>query len=116
MSGIAMSNFFSLQNVPAAPDGKEFFETLLRGGNGLRLERIVSHGHTTPEGDWYDQEDDEWVLVLEGSARLLFADGRELRLERGDHALLPAHQKHRVIYTSSPCIWLALFGASLSPA
>lgn len=108
-----MNNLFSLKDIPRLPDSDEFFETLLRGGNGLRVERIVSHGHTTPEDHWYDQEEDEWVLILEGSAHLLFEKDRVVSLSRGDHLLIPAHQKHRVSYTSSPCIWLAVFAGTL---
>ena len=80
------------------------------------LERIISHGQTTPEGEWYDQERDEWVVVLEGEARLQYADGQEAVLRRGDHLFLPHHCKHRVSYTSSPCIWLAVHGECLHPA
>ena len=105
-----MENLFSVPEAVRQRDSQERFEPLLRGVNGLLVERIVSHGHSTPEGQWYDQERDEWVVVLEGEARLLFADGRELALSRGDHAFLPRHVRHRVAHTSSPCIWLAVHG------
>lgn len=91
-------------------DGQEFFETLLHASGGVRVERIVSHGQVTPEGEWYDQEDDEWVALIEGTAKIAYADGSEVSLARGDHLFLPRHVRHRVAYTSSPCIWLALFG------
>ena len=90
--------------------GPEFFETLLTGSTGTRVERIVSHGQSTPEGEWYDQHEDEWVMVVEGSARIVFACGTERSLARGDHLLLPRRVRHRVTYTSTPCIWLAVFG------
>lgn len=105
------NSLYSLPEASSFPDGGEFFEVLFRGGDGLFVERIVSHGHTTPEGQWYDQEKDEWVAVLQGEARLLFADGREARLGPGMHLFLPRHEKHRVTYTSSPCIWLAIHGS-----
>ena len=105
-----MHTLLSLENI--APGGEEFVETLLRG-KGVRIERIVSHGHVTPEDSWYDQTEDEWALVLQGNARLLFEDGREMALAAGDHVLLKAHQKHRVSYTSSPCIWLTVFAQEL---
>lgn len=93
-----------------APDGLERFEPLLRGPAGFLVERIVSHGQTTPEGDWYDQERDEWVLVLEGEASLRFEDGSGVTLLRGDWYFLPRAKRHRVEHTSSPCLWLAVHG------
>lgn len=88
---------------------------LLASDSGLLVERIVSWGHVTPEGQWCDQEKDEWVLLLEGSARLGFADGREVALERGRYLLLPRHVRHRVLETSKPCIWLAIHAPQLRP-
>ena len=108
-----MNNIYSLSGISLEPGRGEFFDTLLRGGCGLRVERIVSHGQVTPEGEWYDQNQDEWVAVLEGEARLQYADGRELRLGKGDCVFLPRHEKHRVSYTSSPCFWLAVFADAL---
>ncbi|MDR2801386.1 MAG: cupin domain-containing protein [Desulfovibrio sp.] len=93
----------------ARPDGEELFETLLRGG-GIRLERIISRGQTSPEGFWYDQAGDEWVLVLDGEAEIARADGSVIRLSRGDSLFLPKGMRHRVVYTSDPCLWLALHG------
>lgn len=88
----------------------ELFETLL-SGNSFRLERIVSLGHVTPPGEWYDQDEDEWVLLVSGAARLRFegeSDARDLR--PGDHFLIPAHSRHRVEWTTPdmPTVWLAL--------
>jgi cupin 2 domain-containing protein len=103
-----MTNLFAISDIQPDPD-EEFLEILLRGGSGLRVERIVSHGHTTPEGQWYDQDEDEWAAVLEGEARLLFADGEERSLAKGDSVFLPRHTRHRLIYTSSPCVWLTIF-------
>lgn len=79
---------------------------------GVKIERIVSRGHTTPDGEWYDQDRDEWVVVLEGRATLEWEDGRRRDLGRGDSVLLPAHERHRVAATSSdpPVIWLAVHG------
>ena len=107
-----------MDNVLAFPEGvsgesAEFFETLFRASGAVRVERIVSHGQTTPEGEWYDQDQDEWVVVLEGSARIAYADGTEISLCRGDHLFLPRRVPHRVSHTSSPCVWLAVFGDSL---
>ncbi len=78
----------------------------------LRIERILSRGHRTSAGEWYDQEKDEWVMVLAGNARLAFDGGLERSLRGGDALLIPAHTRHRVEFTSSDpvCIWLAIHG------
>lgn len=90
---------------------EELFTTLARG-RGVRVERIVSRGHASPEGFWYEQEESEFVLVTRGSARLAI-DGRaeELCLAAGDYVLLPAGVRHRVSATSAAeeTIWLAVF-------
>jgi cupin 2 domain-containing protein len=78
---------------------------------GLRIERIVSHGHQSPPGFWYEQSWDEWVIVLKGEAKLQI-EGQEklLQLGVGDHCWLPANCRHRVVFTShdGPTIWLAV--------
>ena len=89
---------------------EERFETLLRSGE-TKLERIVSTGHSTAPGDWYDQPLAEWVLVVKGRAGLRFEDEPDTRiLEPGDHLLIPPHARHRVEWTSTdePTVWLAL--------
>lgn len=83
---------------------------VLASGKGMRIERIISYGQTSPQGFWYDQEQAEWVTVLKGEAEIIYASGKRVRLMKGDALLLPARQKHRVSYTSSPCIWLCVFG------
>ena len=96
--------------LPAELRAGEVVELLYRH-SGLRIERIVSTGQTTPEGQWYDQEDDEWVLVVEGAARLqIEGEARERELAPGDWLLLPAYCRHRVTWTRSepPTIWLAI--------
>ena len=108
-----MNGVFSLTGVSSGA-GEEYFEDLIFGKGPFRVERIVSHGHTSPGTGWYDQDQDEWALVIEGSARLVFEDGRELSLERGEHALIPKRCRHKVAYTSSPCIWLAIFAGALA--
>ena len=88
---------------------EELVETLAESGS-VRIERIVSTGHASPEGFWYDQPDREFVLVVKGRARLEFADGKSLELEAGGWADIPAHRRHRVAWTSpdEPTIWLAI--------
>jgi cupin 2 domain-containing protein len=93
------------------PGDDEFFEVLARGED-VRVERIISHGHTTPDGEWYDQEDGEWVVLLQGEATLLWEDGSTTELGAGEAVFIEAHRRHRVVRTSSepPCIWLAVHG------
>jgi len=102
-----MANICS--GLPAQLD-QELFGELLRTEN-LRIERIVSKGHTSPEHGWYDQTENEWVIVLEGSGRLLFENGSELVLNRGDYVNIPAHSRHKVVWTDPDVVtvWLAVF-------
>lgn len=100
-------NLFDLPDP--LPNDEEFID-LLHAPN-IRIERIVSTGQATPSGKWYDQEEDEWVALLQGNAVIEYDDGEEIRLSAGDHILLPAHRRHRVACTSAdpPCIWIAVF-------
>ena len=101
-----MTNIFDL---PSSLPNQELFEPLVSADNIL-IERIISTGQTTPPGEWYDQDKDEWVILLQGEATLAYADGSQIKLAPGDYLFIPAHQKHRVEYTSiePPCIWLAV--------
>lgn len=108
-----MDSLLMIPEQVRQPEAPEDFAPLLASPDGLLVERIVSWGHVTPEGQWYDQEKDEWVLLLEGSARLGFADGREVALQRGQCLLLPRHVRHRVLETSKPCVWLAIHAPEL---
>jgi cupin 2 domain-containing protein len=90
--------------------GEEFTESLIRA-EGFRLERIVSTGQRTPEGEWLDQDLDEWVVMLTGNARLGFEDSGEIvDLKPGDHLCIPAHRRHCVEWTdpSEATVWLAI--------
>src|SRR3982074_3083956 len=86
----------------------ELAQTLLDAAN-VRIERIVSNGHASPEGFWYDQDQHEWVVVLKGAARLRFGD-ETVEIKPGDFINIPAHEKHRVEWTTpdEPTIWLAV--------
>ena len=78
---------------------------------GLRIERIVSTGQSTPEGSWFDQAWSEWVIVLAGEALIAFEDDAESRrLRPGDYLFIPPHRRHRVAWTDPgrPTIWLAV--------
>lgn len=100
-------NIFGIAGMPA--DGSEFSEILLRHDKFI-IERIISNGQTTAEGKWYNQEQDEWVILLQGEARLEFSGSGIVELTRGDYVWIPSHTLHRVTSTSSApeCIWLAL--------
>ena len=100
-----MSNLFA--DIPGKLPA-ELVEVLARG-DGVRIERIVSRGHVSPEGFWYNQDESEWVVLLQGAARLRFED-REVELGPGDYLHIPAHRRHRVEWTSpdEPTVWLAV--------
>ena len=94
----------------AVPLAEELFEELVRGSR-FKLVRIVSTGQATPPGQWYDQEEDEWVVLLSGAARLRLADRDEIHhMTPGDYVHLPAHCRHRVEWTdpAAESVWLAL--------
>jgi len=104
--GTVTANFFT--DLPARlPD--ELTNTLLEAAD-VRIERIVSHGYASAVGLWYDQAQAEWVIVLEGAARLQFEDGT-VEMTPGDFMNIPAHQRHRVEWTTpdEPIVWLAVF-------
>ncbi len=79
-------------------------------GDGIRIERIISKGHSSPQSGWYDQDKNEWVLLLKGEAVLLFADESSANLKSGDFINIPAHKKHKVEWTDpdTETIWLAV--------
>lgn len=106
-----MDNLFDL---PCPLPNQEVFEPLVTSEN-VTIERIISTGQTTPSGQWYDQERDEWVVLLQGTAALSYPDGTQIQLQVGDYLWIRAHQKHRVEFTSTdpPCIWLAIHFTSI---
>jgi cupin 2 domain-containing protein len=77
----------------------------------IRIERILSHGHASPDEGWYEQEEHEWVLVVQGEAVLRYEDETERRLGVGDYVNIPAGVKHRVAWSDPEqvTIWLAVF-------
>ena len=93
---------------------EEIFEDLL-DRPGIRIERILSQGQSSPttgqKTEWYDQDEHEWVLILAGSGVIAFEDGREIGLHKGDYLNIPAGVKHRVRWTEPETItiWLAIF-------
>jgi len=90
---------------------EEIMETMIDSGS-VKIQRIISCSHASPEGFWYDQQDNEWVLVLEGSARLKFeGEEEQVELGPGDWVDIPAHARHRVEWTDPErkTVWLAVF-------
>ena len=92
---------------------EEIFE-VLRAAENVKVERIVSNGHASPDGFWYDQESHEWVVLLRGRAGLEIEDGAgkvaTVELGPGDWVDIPAHRRHRVAWTAddAPTVWLAV--------
>ena len=89
---------------------QELFTLLLQDKN-LRIERIVSQGQRTPVGEWYDQMQNEWVIMLQGEAVIEYETMEQHSLKMGDFLFIPAHTKHRVLWTSTSqqTLWLAIF-------
>lgn len=109
MPGADLRHGNLLASLPARQDEEEI-ERLIDRPN-VRIERIVSTGQASPSGFWYDQSDDEFVVLLAGAARLRFEEGsRILDLEPGDWVEIPAHVRHRVEWTQAdpPTVWLAV--------
>ena len=89
---------------------EELFDCIIKQDN-IVIERIVSNGHISPVGQWYDQAKDEWVILLQGKATLLFEkDNNLISLTPGDYLLIPAHTRHRVEWTQPDfnTVWLAI--------
>ncbi len=102
-----MANFFS--DIPAdLPE--EIFEDIITTP-GIRIERILSHGQSSPASGWYDQDENEWVMVLSGQGVIEFENNRIVKLNKGDYLNIKAGQKHKVVSTSPDevTVWLAIF-------
>ena len=102
-----MPNIFS--NIPdSIPE--EIFEDIV-STERVRIERILSHGQGSPETGWYDQAENEWVLVLRGQGVIEFESGQVVTLSAGDYLNIKAREKHRVVSTSAEevTVWLAVF-------
>ena len=102
-----MANIFS--NIPAEL-ANEIFEDIL-STEKLRVERIVSKGQISPENGWYNQDENEWLIVLSGYGVIEYINGNKVSLKQGDYLNIKAHEQHRVIETSADeaTVWLALF-------
>lgn len=88
---------------------EEFFQELL-SCDDLKVQKIVSKGHTSPKKGWYNQKDNEWVIVLKGKAVLSFKGSKDIKLKKGDFVNIPAGLKHKVSWTkpNKKTIWLAI--------
>ncbi|MBY7909431.1 cupin domain-containing protein [Vibrio fluvialis] len=97
------------ETIPAELTNEQFTD-LLRHRH-VRIERILSKGHTSPESGWYAQDEHEWVLVLQGCGTVEFDNGESTTLNVGDYLNIPAHTRHKVCYTSPDqvTLWLAVF-------
>lgn len=102
-----LSNVF--QEIPASLKS-EVFDDLVCSPD-VRIERIISKGHTSPTDGWYDQDENEWVILLDGRALIEFENGEIAALERGDYLNIESHCKHRVSWTDPErvTVWLAVF-------
>ena len=89
---------------------EELFEDII-STDELKIERIVSDAHTSPKSGWYESEFNEWVIILQGEAILLFDDKDDIHLKIGDYFNIKALQKHKVSWTSkeTQTIWLAIY-------
>jgi len=102
-----VKNIFS--NIPSDIPN-EIFEDIITTEK-LRIERIVSKGQTSPDTGWYDQNENEWLIVLSGYGVIEYINGVKVKLKQGDYLNIEAHELHRVIDTSSDeaTVWLAIF-------
>lgn len=101
-----MNNIFDA--IPENLDA-EIFEQLIENEN-VKIERIISKGHVSPKSGWYDSDKNEWLIVLQGAAILLFDDETSAELKAGDFFNIEAHKKHKVKWTDPDMetIWLAI--------
>ena len=100
----AVRNVFT--DLPKQGDREEF--STLFENSSAKVERIVSHSHSSPPDFWYDQDWDEWVVIMRGSATLEFEGNQLVELKEGDCMTIAKHVKHRVARTSAQTVWLAV--------
>jgi cupin 2 domain-containing protein len=101
---IRVDNLFA--NLPELSSSEQFL-SLFENPFG-KIQRIVSESYSSPPGFWYDQDEDEWVIVVRGKATLEFEGGELVRMQEGDYVTIPRHVRHRVQQTDSKTIWLAV--------
>ena len=86
------------------PSKNETFTTLLEHKN-IKINRIVSAEHI--EQIEYKQEEDEWLVLMEGEATLSL-NGKEHTLYKGDTLFIPAKTPHTVLETQKGTVWLTV--------
>ncbi len=88
---------------------EEVFDFLLQN-NHFKIERIISKDQSSPKFGWYNQDKNEWVIVLKGEALISFENDEEVNLKVGSYLDIPAHTKHKVKWTDpeTETIWLAI--------
>lgn len=101
---VTVKNIFA--DHDQASEGENFL-TLFESSS-VKIEKIVSYSHGSPAGFWYDQAEDEWVIVLRGAAALEFAAGEIVEMKEGDYLLIPRGVRHRVARTGENTVWLAV--------
>ena len=106
-SPVTVGNLFS--NIPIITMDELFEDVIVT--DFTRIQRIISRGQSSPEGFWYDQPENELVVIIQGKGVLEFENGDRMDMEVGDFAAIPAHRKHRVAWTDpdTETIWLAIF-------
>jgi cupin 2 domain-containing protein len=101
---IRVQNLFAnLPELSGSEASLGLFET-----PSIKIQRIVSQSYSSPPGFWYDQDEDEWVIVVRGEATLEFEAGDLVRMKEGDYVTIPRHVKHRIQQTDPRTIWLAV--------
>jgi cupin 2 domain-containing protein len=97
------------ENTKVSGFQEELFIQLFKNDNCI-IEKIISTGQSTKEGEWLSGERDEWVILLQGFSEIKFYDGKIYKMKSGDYLLIPSNTKHRVENTSTNphCIWLAV--------
>jgi len=104
-----LNNFWA--DIPSFPQKEEIINEIF-SHEKVRIERIVSSGQTSPEKFWYDQSENEWIILLSGSAEIiLMAPDENITLKTGNSYFIAAHRKHKVSWTNrkESTVWLAVF-------
>ena len=97
----------NIYEMPPLPLTEEV-TTILTENENVRIEHIISAGQVS---DWYDQNETEFIILLDGNAVIEYKNGENVAMSKGDTLLIKPHERHRVSYTSSepPCVWLCVF-------
>ena len=101
---IRVDNLFA--NLPELSSSEQILSLLEKPS--IKIQRIVSQSYGSPPDFWYDQDEDEWVMVVRGEATLEFEGGELVRMKEGDYVTIPRHVRHRVQQTGPETIWLAV--------